>query len=342
MRHMGFIAFDRRRLSGRICTSLENALGAAALVSSLLFGVWMLQAGPAAVPEAGKAPAGASPGKIVANPFGALLTDFQRRSHVATQASRDESVSLKPALEPMEPTAAGEPVDRKLTSSSISQSVTNAPVPPRRPAELRLSAIQTAPQAALRRPVAANTTSAVAPAVSDNRSLIEKMFDQRPASGPQASGPALAYAVPEGGVTGIARSVISGGQSGYNRRTAIYDISAHTVYLPNGATAGGAFGSRRRDRTIRASCMKECAGRRHQMFTSLLRANSFFMGFKRCVSNPSARAIFSDAPDFWRILICSCANGASNGCVSFKNYDAFLQAYQNGEIKHLAVVAHLD
>ena len=101
MRHMGFIAFDRRRISGRICTSPENALGAAALVSSLLFGVWMLQAGPAAVPEAAKAPAGASPGKIVANPFGALLTDFQRRSHVATQASRDESVSLKPAIEPM-------------------------------------------------------------------------------------------------------------------------------------------------------------------------------------------------------------------------------------------------
>jgi hypothetical protein len=34
-------------------------------------------------------------------------------------------------------------------------------------------------------------------------------------------------------------------------------------------------------------------------------------------------------------------NGDSNGCVSFKNYDAFLQAYQNGEIKRLVVVASL-
>ena len=31
----------------------------------------------------------------------------------------------------------------------------------------------------------------------------------------------------------------------------------------------------------------------------------------------------------------------SNGCVSFKDYDAFLRAYQNGEIKKLAAVARL-
>jgi len=35
-------------------------------------------------------------------------------------------------------------------------------------------------------------------------------------------------------------------------------------------------------------------------------------------------------------------NGQSNGCVSFRNYDAFLRAYQNGEIKRLAVVSQLD
>jgi hypothetical protein len=32
-------------------------------------------------------------------------------------------------------------------------------------------------------------------------------------------------------------------------------------------------------------------------------------------------------------------NGDSNGCVSFKNYDAFLRAYQNGKVKRLVVVA---
>jgi hypothetical protein len=35
-------------------------------------------------------------------------------------------------------------------------------------------------------------------------------------------------------------------------------------------------------------------------------------------------------------------NGDSNGCVSFKNYNAFLQAYMNGEVKRLVVVAGLN
>jgi hypothetical protein len=35
-------------------------------------------------------------------------------------------------------------------------------------------------------------------------------------------------------------------------------------------------------------------------------------------------------------------NGDSNGCVSFRNYDAFLQAFKRGEVKRLAVVARLN
>jgi hypothetical protein len=35
-------------------------------------------------------------------------------------------------------------------------------------------------------------------------------------------------------------------------------------------------------------------------------------------------------------------NGDSNGCVSFRNYDAFLKAFQNGEVKHLMVVKSLS
>ena len=35
-------------------------------------------------------------------------------------------------------------------------------------------------------------------------------------------------------------------------------------------------------------------------------------------------------------------NGNSNGCVSFRNYQAFLQAYQNGEVERLAVVASMN
>jgi hypothetical protein len=33
--------------------------------------------------------------------------------------------------------------------------------------------------------------------------------------------------------------------------------------------------------------------------------------------------------------------GDSNGCVSFRNYDAFLQAYLDQKVKRLAVVTSL-
>jgi hypothetical protein len=35
-------------------------------------------------------------------------------------------------------------------------------------------------------------------------------------------------------------------------------------------------------------------------------------------------------------------NGDSNGCVSFKDYGAFLKAYTSGDIRRLAVVTHID
>jgi Protein of unknown function (DUF2778) len=35
-------------------------------------------------------------------------------------------------------------------------------------------------------------------------------------------------------------------------------------------------------------------------------------------------------------------DGQSNGCVSFRDYDAFLRAYMNHQVKRLVVVASLD
>jgi hypothetical protein len=35
-------------------------------------------------------------------------------------------------------------------------------------------------------------------------------------------------------------------------------------------------------------------------------------------------------------------NGDSNGCVSFKDYDAFLRAYKAGKVRRMVVVASID
>ena len=68
------------------------------------------------------------------------------------------------------------------------------------------------------------------PATPSNKGTFpEKLF-----GAPQPSGPVLAHAVPESGVLGDARSATSSPLARYDRWTAVYDISAHTVYLPNG------------------------------------------------------------------------------------------------------------
>ena len=36
------------------------------------------------------------------------------------------------------------------------------------------------------------------------------------------------------------------------------------------------------------------------------------------------------------------SGGDSQGCIVFRDYSSFLQAYLKGEIKRLVVVAHLD
>ncbi|HEY8138062.1 MAG TPA: tlde1 domain-containing protein, partial [Methylocystis sp.] len=117
----------------------------------------------------------------------------------------------------------------------------NLPVPPRRPDELGPLANQNPPpppvrlsarEAARQRRNGRTVVAAAPPA--DDRGFLEKLFGGAPQ--PQASSPALGYAPAEGGVTTAARSVMSMSSptARYDQFTAVYDISAHTVYLPNG------------------------------------------------------------------------------------------------------------
>ena len=55
-----------------------------------------------------------------------------------------------------------------------------------------------------------------------------------PPAAPSNKGALLARAVPESGVLGDAGSAASSPLAGYDQWTAVYDISAHTAYLPNG------------------------------------------------------------------------------------------------------------
>jgi hypothetical protein len=81
-----------------------------------------------------------------------------------------------------------------------------------------------------------NGNPTLAATLSDNRVFLEKFFDTPQHSGQQPSQPALAYVAPESDVLDLdnERKITSGPLVGLDLWTAVYDISAHTVYLPDG------------------------------------------------------------------------------------------------------------
>ena len=221
----------------------------------------------------------------------------------------------------------------------------NLPAPPRRPDEL--SANQNPPpppvrlsarEAARQRRNGRTVVAAAPPA--DNRTFLEKLFG---GGAPQTSSPALGYAPAEGGVTTAARSVLSSGSTlarGYDQYTAVYDISAHTVYLPNGTRleAHSGLGNRLDDPH---SVHEKMRGATPPTVYALTPREQLFHGVQALRLTPLGGNVYGRAGLLAHTFMLG-PNGDSNGCVSFRNYQAFLQAYQNGEIRRLAVVASLN
>jgi len=239
--------------------------------------------------------------------------------------------------------------DNAPAAPSVVQLGENAPeglpVPPRRPDELsanqnppppvRLSAREAARQRRNGR-----TVVAAAPPAADNRTFLEKLFGGAPQ--PQTSSPALGYAPAEGGVTTAARSVMSmsSPNARYDQFTAVYDISAHTVYLPNGTRleAHSGLGSMLDDPR---SVTQKMRGATPPTVYALTPREQLFHGVQALRLTPLGGNVYGRAGLLAHTFMLG-PNGDSNGCVSFRNYRAFLQAYQNGEIRRLAVVASVN
>ena len=223
------------------------------------------------------------------------------------------------------------------------------PVPPRRPDELSANQnphelnqnappVRLSAREAARQRRNARTVVAAAPPPADNRGFLEKLFG----GAPQTSNPALGYAPAEGGVTTAARSVMSMSSptQRYDEYTAVYDISAHTVYLPNGQRleAHSGLGNRLDDPRSVAEKMR---GATPPTVYALTPREQLFHGVQALRLTPLGGNVYGRAGLLAHTFMLG-PNGDFNGCVSFRNYQAFLQAYQNGQIRRLAVVASLN
>jgi hypothetical protein len=123
-------------------------------------------------------------------------------------------------------------------------------------------------------------------------------------------------------------------------RTAVYDISARTVYLPNGEKleAHSGLGDKLDDPQY---VHVKLRGPTPPNVYDLTLREKLFHGVRAIRLNP-----VDDNKMFGRdgILAHSYmlgSNGQSNGCVSFKNYQKFLQAFLSGEVERLVVVPDL-
>jgi hypothetical protein len=124
-------------------------------------------------------------------------------------------------------------------------------------------------------------------------------------------------------------------------RTAIYDIAAHTVYLPNGQRleAHSGLGSRMDD--PRYVNLKMHGPTPPNVYELKLREAAFH-GVRALRLNPIDETKMHGRAGILAHTYMLGPNGQSNGCVSFSDYQAFLNAYLRGEIQRLVVVERLD
>jgi hypothetical protein len=123
-------------------------------------------------------------------------------------------------------------------------------------------------------------------------------------------------------------------------RTAIYDITSRTVYLPSGRRleAHSGLGDHMDDpRHVNA---KNTGPTPPNVYELKLRERRFH-GVRaiRLVPTDSAKMYGRDGILAHSYLLGP--DGESNGCVSFKDYAAFLDAFERGEINRLVVVERL-
>jgi hypothetical protein len=200
--------------------------------------------------------------------------------------------------------------------------VQSVPLPTPRPAGLGSSPLQAAAPRSK-------------PPVADDP--FEKLFGKR-----ETSGPALAYAAPDGGVFNNGKSLPSGIVPPNDGLTAIYDITARTVHLPDGTKLEAHSGlGPKMDDPRHVNVRMHGATPPHVY--DLVPREALFHGVQalRLIPVGGEGAIFGRTGLLTHTYLLG-PRGDSNGCISFKDYDAFLHAYQNGKVKRMVVVASID
>jgi hypothetical protein len=157
-----------------------------------------------------------------------------------------------------------------------------------------------------------------------------------------AASPSIANASANSGVRAprVRQASLSSLPDNQNR-TAIYDISAKVVYLPNGRRleAHSGFGSYMDD--PRYVHIRRKGSTPPNTYRLTLR-ESLFHGVQAIRLTPVGGGNMFGRDGILAHHYLLGPNGQSNGCVSLADYPAFLNAYLSGEIDRLVVVERLE
>jgi hypothetical protein len=167
--------------------------------------------------------------------------------------------------------------------------------------------------------------------VADTRSIFEKLFG-RPAS-------SLTLAFADTDTAGLAPSH-NPALGLYDRNTAVYDITAHKVYLPDGTALEAHSGLGPLLDDPHHADAKDRGVTPPGVYDLQLR-EALFHGVEALRLIPEHEEDALGRTGLLAHTFMLGPNGDSNGCVSFRDYEAFLRAYKNHEITRLAVVARL-
>jgi hypothetical protein len=179
-------------------------------------------------------------------------------------------------------------------------------------------------------------------ASNDKQTMVEKLWGKQP-----ASGGLLAYASADASVTGSiidtrSQNPMMGGAPPYDRQTAVYDIAAKMVYLPDGTRleAHSGLGSKMDD--VRYSHVR-MQGVTPPHIYELKPREALFHGVPALRLTPlGGEEKIHGRDGLLAHTYMLGPSGQSNGCVSFKDYYAFLDAYKNKGIRRLAVLAKVQ
>jgi hypothetical protein len=227
--------------------------------------------------------------------------------------SQNSAVAL---IEQPEPVEESGPAEESMPAEEPKPSkVAAVPLPRSRPADANLE----------------SRSSVQSSAQSDDRTLLQKLSDLLPGR------IRLASLAPDGGLVREAPDLAS---LGYDKVTAVYDISARAVYMPDGSRleAHSGYGSLMDDP---AHVNERMVGATPPTVYDLKPRERLFHGVQALRMIPVDEKGALGRSGLLAHSYMLGPNGDSNGCVSIKDYDKFLKAFSIGEIKRLVVVPSL-